>query len=553
MKFNLPIDPGQSPLASSRFAFWLAVLTVLGLWPALTNGQPFYYADTTAYVRGADLAVAKAFGNRFATEWAKDRRRTIRIQIPVTDTGQSAAEQKPAQHIVLAGRSIVYGALLYLGALTGGMWFSAIMQSLAAVYLVFLIVVRTLRLNFCHFLIICGVLLLASPLPFFVSDLMPDVFAGLLILGFAILAASWERLSNAERAITGGVILFATLSHATHALLLIGLTALTAAYAGLIQRSGWRPIRGLVGVAAVCLMLSFLWEAAFSFGVTRVLGNPPARPPFVSARLVSMLGAPAVSRVCASNDFAVCRFQDRFPIDTDTFLWSEDEGSGVFNVADAHTRLALGKEEIRFALAIIPQNPGRFVSGELQDALRQLIAFGLDEYCYSTQALSFFESRLPARDFEKMKMTLAARSRAYVVFGNKVLYPTAALGAVAILALLLSDARRPGGPGRESTGSKASYDKEGENRQDRVWRTVTGVLLGGVVLNAIICGGLSAVNNRYEARVIWLIQLSSLAGVCGIRPHWQLASWSRPRRNLKEKIAVPELFHEEEGAQDRLG
>lgn len=539
MNLDSPPIPAQTPPAPIRLAFWFVVLTLLGIWPALTNGQPFFYADTTAYIRGADLAIAKAFGNRFATEWAKDERRTIGIQTSVTDTRQSASEQKPAQRIVLAGRSIIYGALLYLGALTGGMWVSIVVQSLVAVYLFFLFVVRTLRLDFRHFLVSWGVLLLASSLPFYVSDLMPDVFAGFLILGFGILVAGWERLSNAELAITSVVILFATLSHPTHALLLIALTTLTAAYAGLIQRSGWRRIRGLVGVAAVCVLLSFLWEAAFSFGVTRVLGAPPVRPPFVSATLVSILGAPAVSRVCASNDFAVCRFQDRFPIDTDRFLWSEDKDSGVFNVADAHTRHALGKEQIRFALAIIPQNPGRFVSGILHDALRQLTVFGLDEYCYSAQGLGFFESRLPARDFERMTSTLAARSRFYVVFGSTVLYSTAVFGAIVIVALLSGSLR------------SASLTSESTAEQQDVWRTATYIQLAGILLNAIICGGLSAVNNRYEARVIWLIPLSLITGIFAMRPHWKVASVFK--RNLEKEIVVSELLHEEKGAQDRLG
>jgi hypothetical protein len=353
---------------------------------------------------------------------------------------------------------------------------------------------------------------------------MPDIFAGLLILGFAILATSWERLSNTERTITGAVLLFSVASHTTHVILLIGLTALTAAYAGLTHRFQWPRIRGLVGVVAACVLLSFLWEAAFSFGVTRALGAPPVRPPFVSAKLVSVLGAAAVSRVCASNDFAVCRFQDRFPIDTDRFLWSEDQGSGVFNVADARTKQALGNEQIRFALAIIPQNPGRFVSGFLSESLRQLTVFGLDDIRYSGQSLRFFESRLPARDFEKMTSTLAARSRGYVVFGRTVLYPTAVFAAIVIVALLSGSLR------------SASFTSESAAKQQDVWRTATYIQLAGIVLNAIICGGLSAVNNRYGARVIWIVQLSLITGICVMRPHWKVASLFR--RNLKKRIAV---------------
>jgi len=240
---NLPVAPARSRLVLWWFGFWLAVLTVLGIWPALTNGQPFFYADTTTYVRGADLAIAKALGSRFATAWAKDQRRTMGIQTAATPSEPAAAQQRATQRVVLAGRSIIYGALLYLGAVTGGMWLSIIVQAFVAVYLLFLFVVRTLRLYFRHFLVSCGVLLLASPLPFCVSILMPDIFAGLLILGFAILATSWERLSNTERTITGAVLLFSVASHTTHVILLIGLTALTAAYAGLTHGFQWPRVR----------------------------------------------------------------------------------------------------------------------------------------------------------------------------------------------------------------------------------------------------------------------------------------------------------------------
>ena len=487
----LLIAPAQAPPAVRVRAFWFAVLTVLGIWPALTNGQPFFYADTTAYVRGADLAISKALGSRFATDWAKDQRRAIETQ---TSAGSelSFPGQKPARRVVLAGRSIIYGALLYLGALTGGMWFSIIVQSLVAVYLVFLLMVRTLRLGFRHFLAGCGVLLLTSPLPFCVSFLMPDVFAGFLILGFAILATSWDRLSNTERTITGAVLFFAVLSHTTHVILLIGLTALTAAYAGLIDRSEWPRIRGLAATSAACVLVAVVWEAAFSFGVNRALGTPPVRPPFVTAKLVEMLGQSAVTQVCVSKQFAVCQFRERLPVDYETF----------------------------------PRNLGRFASGIFHGASRQLTVFGLGEYWYGAQGLEFFKKRLPAPDFERMASSLAASWRGYVVFGGTVLYLTAALGAAAIAALLRG-ARRP-----------TSVSEEGGTRREDAWRAATYIQLVGILVNAVICGGFGSVNNRYEARVVWLIQLSSFAGVCVMWPHWKVASWFT--RNPK-KIVVSGL------------
>ena len=515
MNPNLQTRPSQPP-AIRLLAFLFAVVTLLGMWPALTNGQPFFYADTTAYVRGADLAISKALGTRFATEWAKDQRRAIEIQTSVAGSGLSAREQTPPRRVVLVGRSIIYGALLYLGALIGGMWFSIVAQSLVAVYLIFLFIVRALRLDFRCFLVSCGVLFFASPLPFYVSFLMPDVFAGFLILGFATLAIGWERLSHIERVIITGVLVFAALSHTTHVILLIGLTVLTATYVGFMDRSRWTRIRGLVAVVAACTCMVLLWEVAFSLAVSRATGNRPVRPPFVTAKLVEMLGQSAVTQVCASKQFAVCRFRDRLPVDYETFLWSEDERTGVFQVADAQTKQVLGYEQMRFALAVIPSNIGPFVSGVFHDSLRQLITIGLGEYRYDAQGLVFFKSRLPSRDFETMTSSLAARSGAYAVLGSTVSYLTAAISALMIIALL-SGALRP-----------SSIASETGAQQEHAWRAATYIQLAGILLNAIICGGLSSVNNRYETRVIWLIQLSLITGLCVMRPRLKLVSLFKP-------------------------
>src|SRR5271157_5338698 len=127
---NLPTSRvGHLPV-TSRIVSWFVVVTILGIWPALTNRQPFFFADTTAYVRGADLAISKTLGSRFATDWAKDQRRIIEPQTTVPTSESPADKQKSARRVVLAGRSIVYGALLYFGEVLGGMWFSIILQSL---------------------------------------------------------------------------------------------------------------------------------------------------------------------------------------------------------------------------------------------------------------------------------------------------------------------------------------------------------------------------------------------------------------------------------------
>jgi hypothetical protein len=512
---NSPTGRTSGLPAKRWLVFWFVVAILLGIWPALTNGQPFFYADTTAYVRGADLAISKALGNPFATDWAKDQRRTpeSHAQVPISE---GSVEQKSTRRPVLAGRSIVYGMLLYLGELLGGMWFSIIIQSLVAAYLIFLFVVRVLGLDFRSFLITCAFLYAASSLPFFTSFLMPDVFAGFLIVGFAILATGWDRLSRLDRAMTGAILLFAVLAHPTHLILLLGLVAISAFYVVLADRSQWMAIRRLVAVVGACVAISVLWEAVFAFAVSRALGVPSVRPPFITAKLVSMLGAPAVSEVCASHAFVVCRFQGRFPIDDEAFLWSEEARIGVFGIADLQTKRDIDAEQLRFALAIIPPNLRHFVQGVSADGLRQLTAISLAEYWYRPSGLDFFRNRLPRPEFDRMVTTVAARSDAYPVFGRTALYASTALGATFIVLIV-------GGTLHSRTIRDAN-----ENDQAKTWRTATYIQLTGMVLNAIICGGLSSVNNRYQARVIWLIQFSSITGICVLASHPGIASfWKR--------------------------
>ena len=347
---------------------------------------------------------------------------------------------------------------------------------------------------------------IASPLPFCASFLMPDVFAGFLILGVAILVTGWTGLTRFERAVTSAIVLFAVLAHTSHFLALLGLAATATAYVLLFDRSRSLNLRWFIAIGTACVVIAVLWEVAFSFAVTRAFGSPPVRPPFVTAELVSLLGAPAVSNVCLSNAFVVCRFQDRLPIDDEAFLWSEDNRTGVFGVADPETKRAMEKEQLRFALAIVPPNLQACFVGVAHDALRQFAAIGLSEYFYRPSGIQFYSERLPSHYFERMTGTVAARSDVYAAFGRTILQASAILAAI-FTAVLLIGVLPPGMLGRAN-----------EIARRKSWCTATCILLVGILLNAIICGAFSAVNSRYQARVIWLIQLCAVSGIGVMQP-----------------------------------
>src|SRR5215471_17281312 len=98
----------------------LLFLLVASAWASLVNGQPFFMDDTSAYVRGPDFAVVYLLGDKFASSWTQDR--TLHRENSRPSNGPSSQEHvrlnSPYERSVLAGRSIYYGALLYLGHLT---------------------------------------------------------------------------------------------------------------------------------------------------------------------------------------------------------------------------------------------------------------------------------------------------------------------------------------------------------------------------------------------------------------------------------------------------
>src|SRR5690242_2336735 len=114
-------------------------------WVALVNGQPLFMSDSTAYVRGPDFAVVYFLGDKFAT--ALTQKRTLEGLRPTTNdqaTKPAAQETRlnsPFDKAILSGRSIYYGALLYLGHLTSYFWLSVFLQGAIFIYLSYTLIV----------------------------------------------------------------------------------------------------------------------------------------------------------------------------------------------------------------------------------------------------------------------------------------------------------------------------------------------------------------------------------------------------------------------------
>ena len=394
-----------------------------------------------------------------------------------------------------AGRSIYYGAMLYAGALLGGLWAGILFQLgcvLLAVHMTLDALLGPERRR--RFPAVIALLAVATPLPFFVCYLMPDVFAGIAILAIANLFALEGALAPWKRLLWLALLAMALLFHTSHTAVALLVLAPAAAVAwAALRKPPWRAA-ATVGAA---IGIGLLGEVVFALTVEAVYGAPPLRPPFLMARLVS--DAPGYGYLlanCPGIGLRLCDWLPRLPADTDIFLWSRDPGRGVYGLADAATRRALAGEQAAFVLGVLGHDlPGQIVAS-LRDFAEQLGRFGLGEFAYDDYLRRTVADMLPPS--ERAAFVGSALYRRTFPLGLADTVTRVAVAAAAAY-LLWAAARAVGGRRgtRPRGGRRAAGLRGGADRRR-----------GGA--NAAVTGILSTPHDRYQARVIWLIPLLAM-------------------------------------------
>ena len=148
---------------------------------------------------------------------------------------------------------------------------------------------------------LAGAMAVMTSLPWFVSQLMPDVFTGLLVLVLTLLVFAGERLSRRERIWLVGFAAFMIAAHQSHVLLALCAARRAAAHCGgLGGAAALRSVTPLV-LAVVALMSVNL--IAFGRASLSPFGNV-----FVLARVIydGPGAARAASRLSRGRLAALC-------------------------------------------------------------------------------------------------------------------------------------------------------------------------------------------------------------------------------------------------------
>ncbi len=487
----------MTPTSTLTRLLAVVVAAVMLCLPALWNGLPFFYPDTPTYLRGAEK-VAERLSERLWPPTASDAAREGGPQTTASGTRDATRDTTRGlsslqDQVVLAGRSVVYGGLLLASERTGSLWLAVAVQGLCVAGVLHLLMVRLWRIRTGAFLATTACLTLATPLSVYAGLLMPDVFAGLVVLAVAMLAVYWRQLVWTERGLLAAVLLFGLLAHASH----VAVTAVVLLVA--LGLRTWNPRwQGLsapaLSLTGACVAIAIAVEGAFAFGVYKAVGQPPLRLPFVSAHLIEMgPGTDFLRARCTEADYALCAYRANYPTAWDDFLFSTDPGRGTFALADAATKRHIVAQQGSFALDVIAFDPVGVLRGWSADLLRQLVAFRVDVWSFGPRQLAMYEGRVAPETFAALQASRGLHEPAY----NRVLTAAtyASVGASLLLAMWWALRRRAGAPARVP---------------QRLEQVAT-LAMAGVAANALVCVTAASWLDRFQSRVIWLLPFFALS------------------------------------------
>lgn len=480
-----------------RFLAMVAAVAFILLIPAIANGAPFIFFDSDQYLTVGRRMFETLLGSG-------DVPQNTGSHIAGTDAA-AAPDAGGGLAAIAGGRSPIYSLVLYGIANYVGLWGVAALQSIICA----LLIVRFCqlswgRLNWGIALSVAAALCLLSGLGFYASFIMPDVFAGCLVLTLAIFLyfKPVGRLENAL--LIAGLLAFATLHTAN--LLLIASALIAACIVLIVERGLIRSALPRFGVIVGVAVAAFAFNAVYAAGVKIISGDEVRSPPYLIARLIGDGTAETyLATHCSENvePFAACAFAGVDFYNHDAFLW--EPLAGGFSTANPDLRAALTAEEIRFAIAVIGSDPGAQFVASFSNFVRQLSAAGINEINYGVAGLA----RTPefvGTDILRLtpgaQECVAAGTCAAPAFGsawnaivwvfNLLLLPVFGVTTLWLLA-------------RE----RASLGNMSEIARNSL-RVMSFIALLALA-NAAICGVLSSVNDRYQGRMSWSLALSMIA------------------------------------------
>lgn len=480
--------PGRAPASVALFLSAVAV----SLWVFVANGGLLTYFDSAYYIaRGGQLVEMIGLADDLAPRPP--------AAAPTAPAGASAPAPTAAgePQSVDGSRAMVYSLLTGLFVWAGSVEGVALMNAVVAVgtlLFAFSIVLRDLPVHPAAARVTFWAVCLASlgSLPFYVAFLMPDIYAPVLVVLAALLAAAGPRMRTVEilAAIAlGALAVTVHLSQLAMAIVLLPVVALAALIIG--GRRRW---------VAPLAMLAIVGAGAAEQGLLRIAARETLDAeviyrPFLTARLIQ--DGPGLSYLadrCPDRAEPSCALYDALGrsnaperLTATNISFATDPRIGSFRLLPEADQIAVAQEQFDFFLRVVRDRPLESAAAFARNVLRQL-ALNSVVMTLQTDAIVAQVQGSPGFAFTGSghgRLTAWTGWLAGTTAAQNVLYAVSAAVAAALLA-----SRRLPGPAA----------------------VFVGFVLIGILVNAVICGGLSQPAARYGARVAWLLPAVALFG-----------------------------------------
>lgn len=312
-------------------------------------------------------------------------------------------------------------------------------------------------------------LVVATPLAWHTSRILPDYLTGVMVLWIVLLAFP-ERLSWGGLIVGAVLLWYATVAHTSH----LGLGAVLLLCLLTLHKKRARVPLLVFGV----VLLSQIAMHFLLYQKPAVLGP---HPPFLMARVIA--DGPGRLYMKETDRFAVCAYAHL--VETASaihILWDEQGLFSVVEETSSEDWKRLKEEELSFVLSAIAAHPALQLKASLGNFLRQFGWWGLT----AVEDHPFIRSTL-GKTFPN---TFEAYDHTVQAGGALPLTWWARLHSLVTWAALLYG---------------VLVAARGHTRLSPEFRCLTVLVLLSLAANAAITGVLSIPEARYQSRISWLV------------------------------------------------
>ena len=438
---------------SRQTAYWLAscfLSAVVLLWIALFNGFPIFFPDSGTYMQ---------LGTKLQLSY---------------------------------DRPVTYGILIALLYHAAGLWAVPVAQAAFTTWLIKrLIDVTTGRCTPILLFATCAALALFSSLPWFVGQVMTDLFPGMICLLVYLLVFVDDRLGRIERHVLP-VILFGIICfHLSHLPLTASLICASALLALLFRRFA-AARRGLIR-ATIALVAAFVTLSSINLVLDRQFKPSLMGSTFILARLLdARLAQGPLIESCKVEKLGLCAYVPLLGIDPKLpgqyYAFGVKSPKRELEHADWHK---IRDEEALIVHRTIAGNPGGVVKMAVEGWGRQLVtAKSDDEMTACDPCRPIIETYFP-KSWPAYQRSLQERN----LLPGLAFMPVGAIAlivAVAMPALLYWLLRRKRNEGLAILG---------------------GLIITLLLVNAAICSMLAGIFDRFQNRVLWVLPFFAILSV----------------------------------------